>query len=519
MAIVQEYHESSIADPVPTFTLSSGLQREIEQNGIARPKGYTVSWHYNPSVENHHFGQTHPMKPWRLTLTKSLVLSYGMHHAMDSYVSRAATKEELAEFHKDEYVDFLSVATPQNIYEMYPELATGTLGYSSHIFGVGDDCPIFDGLFEFCSTYTGASIDAARKLCAKQSDIAINWSGGLHHAKKGEASGFCYVNDIVLAILQLLRYHPRVLYIDIDVHHGDGVEQAFWSTDRVMCVSFHKYDKEVFFPGTGPLESTGPIHPDNPGKNYTINVPLNDGIDDESYDYLFRNVIDPAIKTFHPTAIVLQCGADSLGHDRLGCFNLNIRGHGACVSFVKSYGIPLLVVGGGGYTPRNVARAWAHETSILIGADRNLDPALPEHMPHRDAFRKEGFTLFPNLGGWRRENLNSRADIEKIIRHVREQLAGIRGAPSVQMTYIPPDIAGWRDDVEEELKARRLEREEKGEERDGAGGLLAKVSRRRELERRDGFGGSVALASGAASLKPGVGGGDGSRVSTSEDKI
>ena len=143
MAVVQDYSDLPLNNTIspPTFTLSTALQHELQQNGVTRPKGQTVSWHYNPSVEKHHFGQTHPMKPWRLTLTKSLVLSYGMHHAMDSYVSRAATKEELAEFHKDEYVDFLSVATPQNIYEMYPELATGTLGYSSHIFGVGDDCP------------------------------------------------------------------------------------------------------------------------------------------------------------------------------------------------------------------------------------------------------------------------------------------------------------------------------------------------------------------------------------------
>ncbi|KAK5051605.1 hypothetical protein LTR84_003257 [Exophiala bonariae] len=502
--IVQEYDSNQ---PSSTFSVQAEIQREADSHGITRPKGYTVSWHYNPEVENHHFGQTHPMKPWRLTLTKSLVLSYGMHTAMDAYLSRPATKDEIKEFHKDDYVDFLNVATPQNIYEMYPELATGPQGYSSAIFGVGDDCPIFDGLYNYCSLYAGASIDAARKLCNKQSDIAINWSGGLHHAKKAEASGFCYVNDIVLAILELLRYHPRVLYIDIDVHHGDGVEQAFWSTDRVMCVSFHKYDKEVFFPGTGPLESIGPVHPNNPGKNYTINIPLNDGIDDDSYAYLFASVIEPTINIYKPEAIVLQCGADSLGHDRLGCFNLNIRGHGNCVSFVKKFNIPLLVVGGGGYTPRNVARAWAHETSICIGADKTLNPALPEHTPYRDAFRREGLTLFPNLGGWRKENMNSRADIERIIKHVRDQLAEIRAAPSVQMKHIPPDLQGWRDDVELELRQKRVDRDEKQEERDGAGGLIAKASRRRELE-RTGLG--TLQGSVAGSVAGGGGGGAGS---------
>lgn len=118
-------------------------------------------------------------------------------------------------------------------------------------FNVGEDCPVFSGLYEFCQLSAGGSVAAAVKLNKQASDICINWGGGLHHAKKSEASGFCYVNDIVLGILELLKYHQRVLYIDIDVHHGDGVEEAFYTTDRVMTVSFHKYGE--YFPGTGDL--------------------------------------------------------------------------------------------------------------------------------------------------------------------------------------------------------------------------------------------------------------------------
>ena len=106
----------------------------------------------------------------------------------------------------------------------------------------------------------------------------MNWAGGLHHAKKSEASGFCYVNDIVLAILELLKYHQRVLYIDIDIHHGDGVEEAFYTTDRVMTVSFHKYGE--YFPGTGDLRDIGAGR----GKYYSLNFPLRDGIDDQCYE-------------------------------------------------------------------------------------------------------------------------------------------------------------------------------------------------------------------------------------------
>ncbi len=132
---------------------------------------------------------------------------------------------------------------------------------------------------------------SAKRLNDGLADIAINWAGGLHHAKKREASGFCYVNDIILAILEFLKYNARVLYIDIDIHHGDGVEEAFYSTDRVMSCSFHKFGD--YFPGTGDLGDRGI----GKGKGYAVNVPLRDGIDDTTYRSVFRPVsLSVAIK-------------------------------------------------------------------------------------------------------------------------------------------------------------------------------------------------------------------------------
>lgn len=138
-------------------------------------------------------------------------------------------------------------------------------------------------------------VDAAARLNQGLNRICVNWSGGLHHAKKAEASGFCYMNDIVLAILELLKYlllswiifrvFPRVMYIDIDIHHGDGVEEAFYLTDRVMTVSFHKYGN--YFPGTGNVSDVGL----EKGKNYAVNIPLKDGMDDESYKRIFEPVL------------------------------------------------------------------------------------------------------------------------------------------------------------------------------------------------------------------------------------
>jgi len=256
--IVQEYWPLEQQGDRENWSILRKVKEEIDKNGIVRPKGYNVSWHSQPEIEKHHFGHAHPMKPWRLTLAKALVMSYGMHSAMDTYVSRQATREELEDFHSADYLEYLKTAKVVLPDDEYPK--PYNLG--------GSDCPIFEGLFSYCSMYSGASIDAARKLCNGESDIAINWSGGLHHAKKAESSGFCYVNDIVLAILQLLRKHPRVLYIDIDVHHGDGVEEAFWSTDRVMTLSIHKYDGLNFFPGTGDYDRTGPDNEENPGAHH-----------------------------------------------------------------------------------------------------------------------------------------------------------------------------------------------------------------------------------------------------------
>ena len=128
------------------------------------------------------------------------------------------------------------------------------------------------------------NIGGAARLNSGDADIVINWAGGLHHAKKSEASGFCYVNDCVLAILELLKVHERVLYIDIDIHHGDGVEEAFYTTNRVMTCSFHKFGE--YFPGTGHWKDMGY----GKGKNTSVNFPLHDGIDDACFARIFQPV-------------------------------------------------------------------------------------------------------------------------------------------------------------------------------------------------------------------------------------
>ncbi|KAI0927875.1 transcriptional activator that enhances pseudohyphal growth [Taiwanofungus camphoratus] len=401
-----------------------------------------VSYYFPKGVGAQHYGEHHPMKPHRLTLTNTLVMGYGLdkqiHHI---YNPRPATQAELEAYHDHDYIEFLSRVTPQNQADMKHLIDT---------FNCVEDCPIFSDMYEFCRMYAGGSLAAARKLCAGTTDIAINWSGGLHHAKKAEASGFCYVNDIVLAILELLRYHPRVLYIDIDIHHGDGVEFAFYHTNRVMTVSFHKYTGD-FFPGTGKLDDNGA----GLGKHFCLNVPLQDGVDDDMYLTIFKTVIDDTVTAFRPTAIVLQCGADSLGCDRLGAFNLSIAAHGECVNFVRTFNVPLLVVGGGGYTIKNVSRCWTYETSVLVGA------AVPDELPvtiYDSFFRDSQWKLHPPLTG-KVDNQNSAASLQRITISIRDKLRYLQGAPSVALQEIPPDLAGW---LEDEARTREEKEDEKG---------------------------------------------------------
>ncbi|KAI9221509.1 hypothetical protein BC828DRAFT_356914 [Blastocladiella britannica] len=396
-------------------------------NGSNQGGKTRVSYFYDDDVSAIYFGKNHYMKPQRMTLTHDLVLAYQLDECFDMYEPRLATDEEIKQFHVSDYVDFLRCVTPDNQYIFRDALER---------YNIGDDCPIFTDVYKFCRISAGGSLEAARRINADKSDIAINWSGGLHHAKKTEASGFCYINDIVLSIMELLRYHARVLYIDIDVHHGDGVQDAFIKTNRVMTVSFHRYGPMQgggdFFPGTGAIGDNGL----GEGKHYAINVPLKAGMDDASYLELFKTVMDEVMVKYNPGAVVLQCGADSLGGDRLGNFCLSIAGHGECVAHMKRKGVPLVVLGGGGYTIRNVARAWANETALLCNA--KLPNDIPPHQYYN--FYGPDHKLHPRLADPRTRNENSARDLQRIKEHVFEQLRRIAHAPSVQMHHPPPSF-------------------------------------------------------------------------------
>ncbi|KAI4704577.1 histone deacetylase [Alternaria sp. BMP 2799] len=386
-------------------------------NGVAsQPK--KVAYFYDSDVGNYAYVAGHPMKPHRIRMAHSLIMNYGLYTKMEIYRAKPASKYEMTQFHTDEYIEFLHKVTPDNMESFTREQSK---------YNVGDDCPVFDGLFEFCGISAGGTMEGAARLNRGKCDVAVNWAGGLHHAKKSEASGFCYVNDIVLGIIELLRYKQRVLYIDIDVHHGDGVEEAFYTTDRVMTVSFHKYGE--YFPGTGELRDIGV----GSGKNYSVNFPLRDGITDETYRNIFEPVIQAVMTYYGPEAIVLQCGGDSLSGDRLGCFNLSMDGHANCVKYVKSFGVPVIVLGGGGYTMRNVARTWAYETGELVSTK------MSKQLPFNDYYEYFAPDYELDVRPSNMENANSHDYLHKIKSAVIDNIRRT-GKPSVEAFTNIPDV-------------------------------------------------------------------------------
>lgn len=384
-------------------------------NGASKRR---VAYYYDNDVGLYSYGGAHPMKPYRMRMTHHLVAAYDMLQQMDIFRPRRATSLDMTRFHTDEYIDFLNKVTPETAEEL---TGNGTR------FLVGEDNPAWDGLFEFCSISAGGSISAAQRLNSGAADIAINWAGGLHHAKKREASGFCYVNDIVLGILELLRHHPRVLYIDIDCHHGDGVEEAFYTTDRVFTCSVHK--QVNFFPGTGDVHDRGY----GPGRGYSVNIPLMNGITDEQYKSVFQPVMSHIIEWFRPGAIILQCGADSLSGDKLGVFNLSMEGHAACVQFIRSFNIPTIILGGGGYTTKNVARAWTYETACALGIEHDI----PRMLPYTDHLEWYGPRYRLDVESSNMQNDNDAAYLEGIKRKVLEGLRDLPFAPGVGIQEVP----------------------------------------------------------------------------------
>ncbi|GBC97620.1 Acetoin utilization protein AcuC [bacterium HR17] len=307
------------------------------------------------------YGPTHPLKMWRLRLTQELQRLYGLLDLNGVHLvePRMATSEEVTVFHEPDYLAALRLADEGIWFSDLSRYGLGT-----------PDCPVIPGVYTMSMLVAGASAQAAEAVAGGHTTIAFNMAGGLHHAMPSYAWGFCYINDPVVAIHKLLSKFERVAYVDIDAHHGDGVQVAFYRDPRVLTVSLHENGRYLF-PGTGFETEMG----ESEGYGFALNVPFLPRAGDDVYLRVLDEVVLPALDAFRPQALVTQLGADALHDDPITHWNLTTYSYLRALHAFRGSGLPWVALGGGGYNIANVCRAWTLVLAVMVGQD------IPDHVP------------------------------------------------------------------------------------------------------------------------------------------
>lgn len=318
---------------------------------------------YSPELEKFSYPAACPFNTSRAGRTRSILQSLSLLTGGNKFELPPvrATRDELEQFHTAKYLDALEKAGRG---ELDPRAGVA--------FGLATpDCPIFQGLYDYASLAAGGTISGARQIIAGEYSIVFNPSGGFHHAHPGKAEGFCYLNDLVLAIQALTAAGKRVVFLDLDVHHCDGVQKAFYSRSDVMTISMHESGRTLF-PGSGFESETG----SGRGAGYSVNIPLPAGTYDELYVQAFMQVVFPLMKAYDPDVVVLELGMDALYGDPLAHMRLTNNVFAEIVPSVLGMDRPVLATGGGGYNVENTARGWALCWNILTGNDTIHDWAF-----------------------------------------------------------------------------------------------------------------------------------------------
>jgi acetoin utilization protein AcuC len=319
---------------------------------------------FDKTLTDYDFGPGHPMSPIRVDLTMRLAESLGVLGGEGLFAVNApvASDDLIATVHTAELIEAVQ-AISDDPYQV------------DEVHGLGtDDNPCFEGMHQAAAHVVGASVEAARRVWSGETLHAANISGGLHHAMPGKASGFCVYNDVAVAIRWLLANGARkVAYVDVDVHHGDGVEKVFYDDPRVLTISLHETG-QMLFPGTGFPNDTG--GPDAPGS--AVNVALPPGTADGGWLRAFHAVVPPLVREFAPDVLVTQHGCDSHIEDPLAHLMLTVDGQRAAHLALHDLAHEVcdgrwVVVGGGGYAIVDVVpRSWTHLLAIVGGSP--LDP-------------------------------------------------------------------------------------------------------------------------------------------------
>ncbi|UUN28435.1 acetoin utilization protein AcuC [Streptomyces sp. FIT100] len=339
---------------------------------------------WDEAVTRYDFGPDHPMDPVRLALTMGLVRAYGLDRSVDVVAAKPAGESTLRLVHREDYVAAVRAASEN------PRAADQTYG-----LGTMDD-PAFAGMHEASALIAGQSVGAAEAVWRGEAEHAVNFAGGLHHAMPGAASGFCIYNDASLAIARLLELGAeRVAYVDVDVHHGDGVQAAFWDDPRVLTISLHEHPS-LLFPGTGWPEETGGS---GPGEGSAVNVALPAGTGDEGWLRAFHAVVPELLADFRPQVLVTQHGADTHFEDPLAHLAVSLDAQRlvqeACHALAHECveGGRWVALGGGGYAVVDVVpRSWTHLVGIAGHAPVDPESEVPS------AWRDEVYARTRQLG-------------------------------------------------------------------------------------------------------------------------
>ncbi len=317
-------------------------------------------------LAEYRFGAGHPMRPERFTLAVELARAWGVLGHVRVVEPRSATGDELALVHTGAYIDRVKYLSD------HPGEADGSFG-----LGLGDT-PAFSGVHDAASRVTGATIEALEAVISGRATRSFNPAGGMHHAHRDHASGFCVYNDCAVAIECAIRAHEglRVAYVDIDAHHGDGVEAVFFDRGDVLTASVHESGRYLF-PGTGSRTHDG----SGPGAGLAVNVPLEPYAGDAEYLEALEEVVCPAVREFAPDVILAQLGADSHEGDPLTHLGVTVPGFIACVHRLVDLADDvcagrLAATGGGGYQPFTaVPVMWARALAVIA------DAPVPDDMP------------------------------------------------------------------------------------------------------------------------------------------
>ncbi|MFG3251965.1 acetoin utilization protein AcuC [Streptomyces sp. NPDC048172] len=336
---------------------------------------------WDEGVTGYDFGSGHPMDPVRLALTMRLVEALGVDRTPELTVAsaKAAGDSTLRLVHRQDYVDAVRRAS------LDPAAAEQHYG-----LGTVDD-PAFAGMHEASSLIAGQSVGAAEAVWGGQALHAVNFAGGLHHAMPGAASGFCVYNDAALAIARLLELGAeRVAYVDMDVHHGDGVQAVFWDDPRVLTISLHEHPRTLF-PGTGWPEERG----GDAAEGSAANVALPPGTGDAGWLRALHAVVPELLEAFGPQALVTQHGADTHFEDPLAHLTLSVdaqrAGAVAAHDWAHAYADGRWVaLGGGGYAVVDVVpRTWTHLTAVAAGAPVEPTAEVPGEW-RREVYARTG---------------------------------------------------------------------------------------------------------------------------------